>query len=176
MDLVEKLYVLDGVLAWSRVRRSSFPIWELEEIVSEGYIQAMVLHPKWDRAKGSLSSFLHSYLYDPVFRSYAKQHGIVVRREKVNGKLGKRTYKTKVHYRGDMGEVLDTDLIEYAPIHGSIEVPWSSIGSAPRAVAYLLARGLNKKQTGKSLGLSGGRISQLANEVRNIMKERKSER
>ncbi len=72
----KKLYVLEQVLPWARLRRSSFPIWELDEIVNEAYMHGLKLYEKWDRNKASFAALLRSSLYDHVFRSYAKQNDI----------------------------------------------------------------------------------------------------
>ena len=180
MDLKEKLNVLEQVLPWARLRRSSFPIWELDEIVNEAYMHGLKLYEKWDRNKASFAALLRSSLYDHVFRSYAKQNDIQLIRRRAEGGRAKREYKGRGVYYEDMvrlEEILnDKGRLLQEKDEGGPNVSWSLMKHTPRAVAYLLAKGLKKSEGGRSIGVSGARISQLVLELKKIMEEEPDER
>lgn len=169
MELKEKLVILEAVLSWSKARITHFSIWEFDELVNEGYVHAIKIYPKWDAKKGSLATFFNASLYDHVFRNYVKQHDIEVKRDRSDGVQGKRIYNPKMHYTNYM-----ENLVAHQPEDKNI--PWNTLKSSPKAVAYLLAIGLSKAQAGRTLGVSGSRISQLALEIKNFVeKERRDE-
>ena len=164
MELKEKLAILEVVLPWSKQRIDRFKIWEYDELVNEGYIHAVKIYPKWNPKKGPLRVYFESFLYDHVFRSYAKQHDIEIKRDRSGGTQGKRIYTPKMHYTANLKDVVDEQVKKE-------NVPWDLLSEMPRSVAYLLGVGLSKAQTGRVLGVSGSRISQLALEIKSLMKE-----
>ena len=168
MELKEKLAILEVVLPWAKQRIDRFKIWEYDELVNEGYVHAVKIYPRWDHQKGTLTTFLNASLYDHVFRSYAKQHNIEIKRDRSGGTQGKRIYTPKMHYTAKLKDIADEQVEKE-------NVPWDLLSEMPRAVAYLLGIGLSKAQTGRVLGVSGSRISQLALEIKSLMeKERRA--
>jgi len=149
---INECELIEVLRSWVRPRLYSFPLWDFDEILNEAYLAAHPRLSRWDPARGSLATYLHCRLYDPVHRRYLKANGYSVSRPLKNKKKQKRITHKK--------ELLSCDLKLGIPDHSyqihtsPYRIDWDNAPAKAVEIIILLGLGYNLTQIGKSIGLS----------------------
>jgi len=146
---------------WSKKNIRKFSQWDIDDIISEVIVAFFHIKHRYDAGRGSMNTFLNAHIWDPVFRSYARQFGIIISRpgQKRGGPTVKRIYTTITQALPDK---YDIEQVEEDEI--DVEVPLLPEGYED--IIELLKQGFNQKQISFILGVTEGRISQRMRQLR----------
>ena len=127
---------------WIRPRLRSFPRWDFDEILSEAYLAAASLLPKWDPDKGNLKTYLKPRLYDYVRRRYLKANGYIEGRW-ADGVQGTRNVRKLEMVFSDLKDVVDVPAPEDIEDDG---LDWSQVSDKVAEVLILMSKGYTMQQ------------------------------
>lgn len=146
---------------WSKKNIRKFAQWDIDDIISEVIVGFFYVKHRYDPDRGSMNTFLKAHIWDPVFRSYARQFGIIVSRpgQKRGGPTVKRIYTTITQALPDKYDIEQEEEDEI-----DLEVPLLPEGYED--IIELLKQGFNQKQISFILGVTEGRISQRMRQLR----------
>lgn len=85
---------------WSHKNLHKFPYWTRCDIKHEVILAYFDIKHRYNPSKGGLNSFLSNSIWDPVFRSYAKQRDIQISRpgQVRGGPTVKRIYTDRLFF------------------------------------------------------------------------------
>tara|TARA_S200002703_G_scaffold90203_5_gene77821 strand:+ start:282 stop:836 length:555 start_codon:yes stop_codon:yes gene_type:complete len=151
---------LEAVKNWSQIRRRKFPLWELNEIINEAWIQLDRLMGRYDSSRGPLLTFVRSSLWSPVSNAYFRMNGIVVLKRK--GQKHQREYLNPAIVLCETDDWIAEDTREV------IEIPEIKSKTLQRT-ALLLARGFNQKQIADIDGVTEAAVSKRVDQLRKVL-------
>tara|TARA_R100001443_G_scaffold98750_1_gene105818 strand:- start:716 stop:1267 length:552 start_codon:yes stop_codon:yes gene_type:complete len=134
---------------WVRPRLLSFPRWEFDEIINEGYEVCMSLLPSWDPDKGSYITYLKPRLYDYLIRKYRKVNGITTTRY-VGGKIKTRAANKREYNFTDLGYIPGKPNNQPPP---PSSIPWDRLTPKMRDLVLLLSRGYTQRQASRIMNV-----------------------
>ena len=147
---------------WAGKKLKNFKDWSFQELTSEVIVAFFKIKHRYDSSRGGITTFLNAHIYDPVFRSYAKQKEIKISRAGATyrGETRPRQYSSitvPLTYEGFEIESIEEQEEE-------VKVPLLPEGYED--IIELLKRGLTQRQIGFALGVTESRISQRMRQLR----------
>ena len=149
---------------WANNKKDKFFHWTIGDVINEVIVAFFSIKHRYNPSRGSMNTFLNAHIWDPVFRSYCKQHGISISRpgQKRGQRMPARVYTNKWYPLPD-----DYDKAIAPPPEEDVEVPL--LPDEYEDIIELLKRGLNQKQISFVLGVTESRISQKMRQLRKQM-------
>tara|TARA_R100000664_G_C2746551_1_gene134208 strand:+ start:688 stop:1221 length:534 start_codon:yes stop_codon:yes gene_type:complete len=147
---------------WAGNKLKNFKHWGLHELANEVILAFFKIKHRYDSSRGGITTFLNAHIYDPVFRSYAKQREIKISRP---GSSLKKEQRPREYTDRTVPLIYEGFEIEYVEEQKEeVEVPLLPEGYED--IIELLKRGLTQRQIGFALGVTEGRISQRMRQLR----------
>jgi hypothetical protein len=174
-DEVSNEELLREVQVWCRTKKAGrFRNWDMDDFINETWVAARCLvDDKYDRTKGSLSTFIQRFLWDVVFRIYCRQHQIQIIRRRSDDQ---GTAYLPREYR----PMFTTSPLDHATIQedcyaSSHEVDGIDIERYPaltdqqHSIIQMIGRGMNHGQIGHALDRTASWVSNELKKIRNVI-------
>lgn len=154
-DEVSNEELLREVQVWCRTKKAGrFRNWDMDDFINETWVAARCLvDDKYDRNKGSLSTFIQRFLWDVVFRIYCRQNQIQIVRKRVGShddlKYTTREYRQMFPHESTVQNeyIEDEHTYEADPID---PIVWDHLSPQHQSIIQMIARGMTKTQIGKA--------------------------